>query len=100
MPAICRGDLKDKDLVHCSLPSRKDRSPDVFINMIGVSRKDDNNDPHLLPADDECATHGAPITIGSTRVFANNKGVGRIGDAVTSCTKVATGSPDTFDGSP
>jgi len=100
MPAVCRGDLKDKDVVHCSQPSREGRSNDVFVNNIGVSRKDDSNDSHLLPGDDVCPSHKAVITIGSTRVFANDKGIGRIGDAITSCTKVATGSPDTFDGSP
>jgi uncharacterized Zn-binding protein involved in type VI secretion len=99
MPAVCRGDLVDADVVHCSQPKRLEKSPDVFVNSIGVSRQGDKNDSHLLPGV-PCPTHQAPITTGSTRVFANNKGIGRIGDGVTSCTKVATGSSDTFDGSP
>lgn len=100
MPAVCRGDLVDKDVFHCSIPQRLEKSPDVFVNSIGVSRQGDKNDSHLIPGGEDCTIHEAPITTGSTRVFANNKGIGRIGDGVTSCTKVATGSSDTFDGSP
>lgn len=97
MPAVCRGDLVDKDLAHCSTPSRDECSGDVFVNNIGVSRQGDNNDSHLLPGA-PCPSHTAPITTGSTTVFANGKGVGRIGDAITGCTAVATGSADVFAG--
>lgn len=99
MPAVCRGDLVDIDVIHCSTPAREERSPDVFVNGIGVSRQGDNNDSHLLPGS-PCPTHKAPIAVGSKKVFANTKGIGRIGDAVSSCTSVASGSSDTFDGSP
>ena len=99
MPAICRGNRVDSDVNHCSVPRRLDMSPNVIINNIGVSRESDNNDPHLLPGA-PCPEHQAPITKGSKLVFANNLGVGRIGDNITSCTNVATGSPNTFDGSP
>lgn len=99
MPAVCRGDQVDDDVVHCSLPQRLGRSDNVIVNNIGVSRQSDVNHPHLLPGS-PCPTHQAPITIGSTLVFANNLGIGRIGDAITACTLVATGSPNVFDGSP
>ena len=97
MPAICRGDMVDDDVVHCSVPSRLEKSPNVFVNGTGISRQGDNNHPHLLPAP-ICPPHQAPITTGSTTVFINGKGCGRIGDDVSNCTVVATGSPNTFAG--
>jgi len=95
MPAVCR--IGDADLVHCSVPTRAQGSPDVFVNGIPVSRQGDNNDVHLLPGV-PCPAHAAPITVGSTTVFINGKGCGRIGDAITSCTAVAQGSPNVFAG--
>jgi uncharacterized Zn-binding protein involved in type VI secretion len=97
MPAVCRGDAVDADVVHCSEPRRDQCSGDVFVNGTGVSRKDDHNTSHVLPGS-PCPSHTAPITIGSTTVFANGKGVGRIGDVVTACTSVASGSEDVFAG--
>lgn len=94
MPAVTR--FTDADVPHCSAMTRLDRSPDVFINNLGVSRRTDVNTGHLIPAD-VCPIHQAPIAVGSTVTFANNLGVGRIGDGITSCTRVAQGSPDTFD---
>ena len=35
---------------------------------------------------------------GSPNVFVNNKGCGRIGDAISSCTSVAEGSDNVFAG--
>lgn len=97
MPAVCRGDMVDADVVHCSQPRRLERSPNVFVNGIGISRQGDNNHPHLYP-DSICPEHSAPIAIGSTTVFINSKGCGRIGDAISSCTSVATGSENVFAG--
>jgi len=97
MPAVCRGSLEDKDGFHCSQPSRLGNSHNVFVNGIGISRQGDLNDSHLLPGV-PCPSHQAPITTGSTTVFINGKGCGRIGDGVTGCTSVATGSPDVFAG--
>ena len=95
MPAVCRGDLVDEDSIHCEIPRRLERSPDVFVNSIGISRQGDNNNSHAGPL---CLPHQAPITTGSPTVFINGKGCGRIGDAVTGCTSVATGSPNVFCG--
>ena len=97
MPAVCRGDSVDCDTVHCSVPRRDARSSDVFVNSTGISRQDDNNTSHLLPPP-PCPSHAAPITTGSTTVFINSKGCGRIGDGVTSCTDVSTGSANVFAG--
>ena len=97
MPAVCRGDLVDQDVFHCSIPLRLERSPNVYCNGTRISRQGDNNHPHLLPPA-PCPTHQAPIAVGSPTVFVNGKGCGRIGDAVSSCTSVATGSSNVFAG--
>ena len=98
MPAICRGDMEDVDVVHCEVPHRLERSPDVFVNSIGISRQGDKNHPHkAIPL--FCLKHQAEITTGSTTVFINSRGCGRIGDDVgPNCTTVASGSPNTFAG--
>jgi len=95
MPAVTR--IGDADVTHCSAPVRAEGSPDVFANNIKVSRQGDNNTSHLLPGI-PCPSHAAPITVGSTTVFVNGKGCGRVGDSVTNCTSVAQGSPNVFAG--
>lgn len=95
MPAVTR--KNDKDITHCSTPKRLEHSPDVFCNGIPVSRQGDLNTSHLLPGS-PCPSHQAPITTGSTTVFVNGRGCGRINDAISGCTKVAEGSPDVFAG--
>jgi uncharacterized Zn-binding protein involved in type VI secretion len=97
MPAVTR--FGDADVAHCSGMTRSGKSSTVFLNGLGVSRKTDNNTGHLTPEEDPCPSHSAPITTGSTKVFADGLGVGRIGDGISSCTSVAAGSPDVFDGS-
>lgn len=95
MPAVTR--IGDADIPHCSGMVRAEGSPDVFVNGIPVSREDDLNTTHLLPGA-PCPPHAAPIEIGSTKVFINGKGCGRVGDAITGCTSVAAGSPNVFAG--
>ena len=97
MPAVTR--IGDADVAHCSGMTRAAGSPNVFANSIAVSRQGDNNTAHLLPPDvPPCPGHSAPITTGSTTVFVNNKGCGRIGDAITGCTSVAAGASTVFAG--
>ena len=95
--AVCRGASVDADVTHCSTPRRDALSPNVIVNGTGISRQDDNNTSHLLPGA-PCPSHAAPITTGSTTVFINGKGCGRITDAVTACTSVASGSSNVFSG--
>ena len=95
MPAVTR--IGDADLIHCSIPSREQGSPDVFVNGIPLSRQGDLNTLHLLPGI-PCPIHQASITVGSTTVFVNGVGAGRIGDGITDCTSVAEGSPNVFAG--
>ena len=93
MPAVTR--IGDADVSHCSGMTRAEGSPNVFCNSIPISRQGDNNTGHLLPGV-PCPGHSAPITTGSTTVFVNGVGCGRIGDAT--CTSVAEGSPNVFAG--
>ena len=97
MPAVCRGDSVDDDVAHCSAMKRDQRSDDVKVNGTGISRQVDNNTSHLKPPA-PCPSHAAPIATGSSTVFINGKGCGRIGDAITGCTSVATGSSNVFAG--
>ena len=97
MPAVCRGDSVDCDVVHCSKPQRAQRSDNVKVNGIGISRQGDNNTPHLLPPP-PCPAHAAPIATGSTTVFINGQGCGRVGDSISGCTSVASGSENVFAG--
>lgn len=96
MPAATR--IGDRDVTHCSGMVRAQGSPNVFVNNIPWSRQGDNNTVHLLPGSPSCPPHAAPIAVGSTTVFVNNRGAGRIGDAISGCTAVAQGSPDVFAG--
>ena len=97
MPAVCRGNSVDADVTHCSTPMRSALSPDVKVNGTGISRQGDNNTVHLLPPA-PCPSHAAPIASGSSTVKINGKGCGRIGDAISGCTSVATGSSNVFAG--
>lgn len=96
MPAVTR--IGDADVAHCSSMTRAVGSPNVYANSIAVSRQSDVNTSHLLPGGKSCPGHTAPITTGSSTVFVNNLGCGRIGDGITACTSVAEGSPNVFAG--
>ena len=93
MPAVTR--VGDADVSHCSGMVRAQGSGNVFCNGIPISRQGDNNTGHLLPGV-PCPGHSAPIATGSTTVFVNGVGCGRIGDAT--CTSVAEGSSNVFAG--
>jgi uncharacterized Zn-binding protein involved in type VI secretion len=95
MPAATR--IGDADVSHCSGMTRAEGSPNVFVNSIPWSRQGDVNTSHLLPGA-PCPSHTAPIAIGSTTVFINGKGAGRVGDAISGCTSVAEGSSNVFCG--
>lgn len=95
MPAATR--IGDDDVPHCSSMTRAQGSPNVFVNNIPWSRQGDNNVSHLKSGS-PCPSHVAPITTGSSSVFVNGKGAGRIGDGITNCTSVAEGSPNVFAG--
>jgi len=77
--------------------TRAQGSSNVFVNGIPWSRQGDNNTTHLLPGS-PCPSHAAAIATGSTTVFVNSKGAGRVGDAISGCTSVAAGSSNVFAG--
>jgi uncharacterized Zn-binding protein involved in type VI secretion len=95
MPAATR--IDDADVSHCSGMTRAEGSPNVFVNGKAWSRQGDNNTSHKFPPE-PCENHTAAITTGSTTVFVNGMGAGRIGDAITGCTSVAAGSPNVYAG--
>ena len=96
MPAVTyRGAA---DVPHCSGMVRSGHSLNVRVNGIGVSRQGDNNTPHLLPCGPICCGHARPIAMGSSTVRVNGAGCGRIGDSISGCTAVATGSHNVFAG--
>ena len=77
--------------------TRAEGSPNVYVNTIKQSRQGDNNTTHLVPGS-HSPPHAAPIATGSTTVFVNGKGAGRIGDGISGCTSVAAGSENVFAG--
>ena len=98
MPAVCRGDSVDIDVFHCSLPKRSGRSSNVKVNGTGISCEGHNNTPHKKPAKGPCIKHVAPIASGSSSVIVNGRGCGRIGDSISGCTSVGSGSSNVFAG--
>ena len=95
MPAATR--IGDADVPHCSPMDRAEGSINVFVNNIKWSCQGDVNTPHLVPPI-LCPTHAMPIAIGSTTVFVNGDGAGRVDDAITAWTWVSEGSPNVFAG--
>jgi uncharacterized Zn-binding protein involved in type VI secretion len=95
MPAVTR--IGDGDISHCSGMVRAEGSGNVFANGRPISRETDVNTVHKLPGA-PCPPHAAPITSGSSTVFVNGLGCGRIGDGITGCTKVSGGSENVFAG--
>jgi len=95
MPAATR--VGDAYSAHCSGMVRAVGSGNVFVNGIPWSRQGDVNTVHLLPGS-PCPAHNAPIASGSSKVFVNGKGAGRVGDALSGCTSVAAGSSNVFAG--
>jgi uncharacterized Zn-binding protein involved in type VI secretion len=93
--------IGDKDLVHCSVPTRIQGAKTVFVNGRPWSCFTHINDPHLKPnpaPPPPCIMHTKPIAKGSSTVFVEKLGAGRVTDPVLECTAVATGSTDVFAG--
>ena len=86
--------IGDADFIHCTVPFRAMGSSNVIVNGRPWSRQFDYNSPHLLPCSCPpcCCIHSAPITKGSSTVFVNMRGAGRMFDGITGCTAVAQGS--------
>ena len=82
----CR--ITDLDALHCSIPTRMQGSPNVFVGGLPWSCQGHLNKPHILPCIKGCCLLMAPIATGATNVFVNGLGAGRIGDCIAGCTQV------------
>mgnify|MGYP003973007835 CR=1 FL=1 len=99
MPNVARGSSRDSVITQhgcASTTTTRDFSPNVIVNTIGVHRHGDYNTSHTIRKGDSCRSHSKPIQSASTNVFANNKGVARVGDPYSGCGKVLTGSLNVF----
>lgn len=70
-------------------------SPNVFVNGIPVHRQGDAWASHGCGV---CIPHAGTLAAGSSTVFANGKGIARIGDPVDCGSACAEGSPNVFAG--
>ncbi len=70
-------------------------SGNVFANSIGVVREGVNVQSHTFspPA---CPSHAPGLTSYSSNVYANNKKIGRLGDAYGCGATISSGSPNVF----
>jgi hypothetical protein len=100
MPAVARKDGTDSvNTNHGCDPKTvtEEGSGDVFVNNIGIVRQRDKNKEHAFGGKKCRDRHKAELTVCSTTVFANNRGVGRIGDKY-GIESIASGSPNVFAG--
>ena len=95
MPAVTR--IGDEDVTHCSGMARAAGSPNVFANGRPISCQSHANTTHKKPGT-PCPAHAASISAGSGTVKVNGLGCGRVGDAISGCTSVASGSSNVFAG--
>lgn len=104
MPAVARKSGTDTiSTSHvCTVITVTDQgSGDVLVNNIGVVRQGDLNEAHsygppYVKGNPTCgALHQVPLSSFSPTVFANNKNIGRIGDAYGGET-IISGSANVF----
>lgn len=91
MPAVARGNTQDTVTTNhgCTGASTTaGLSSDVIVGGYGVHRQDDASTPHAYPPDPPCANHTPTLATGSTSVFANGKGIARVGDGYSSVSDV------------
>lgn len=104
MPAVARSSGEDDVLsrtgtgINCASPLQTTTgtgSSTVFINGIQVVKIDDPVAPHAFLG---CGPDTSVLTTSSTTVFANGKGIGRIGDQYTNDNTIISGSSNVFCG--
>jgi len=96
MPAAAR--KGDTCVPHCSPFSTSGGSGDVFVNGRPMNRVGDPVTTHLVKQGKKCGPHTPSISNGSSSVFVNNRPAAYVGSSITSCTKIASGSPDVIVG--
>jgi hypothetical protein len=106
MPAVARGDSTETvssatgsgiDCADPSTTSTDQCSANVFVNSIGVVRKDDKVTSHAATG---CVPESPGLSSYSSTVFANSKNIGRAGDNYNGdgSNIIDTGSPNVFAG--
>lgn len=93
MPAVAR--IGDRGIPHCSGFSIVTGSPDVFVNGRPVAFLGSKSSPHLFPAR-RCKPHVSSVIARPRGVFVNGRPIACVGDPLTACTAIATGSADVF----
>lgn len=105
MPAVARKDSTDTVdspdgagvcCVDSSIQSTDKGSGNVFVNSIGVVRKDDAMITHDYPGPC-CNPHAPLLSTYSGTVFANSKNIGRLGDEYDAHV-ISSGSSNVFAG--
>ena len=104
MPAAARSSGQDRVFSRtgvgrgCGSPMQTvtgEGSSDVLINGYGAVRQGDRVGVHPRAG---CATDVSVLSIFSSTVFVNGKGIGRIGDEYTSDNIIISGSTNVFIG--
>ena len=103
MPKVARGDTQDTvttnhDCTGSSTTAGK--SSDVIVGGYGVHRQDDASTPHPYPPNPPCANHTPTLATGSTSVFANGKGIARLGDGYSGVSDVVGSGYETVFAGP
>ena len=107
MPAVARGDSQDTVQsahgtgVGCPSPlttSTNECSTDVFVNGIGIVRKDDKSTTHTALG---CGSESPQLSTYSLDVFANGLNIADIGDNYKKAgdggdNLITSGSPDVY----
>lgn len=91
---VCR--KNDMSTGHREFPPRMSiqGSDNVLVNNRGITRQGDQWQQHCSPE----GCHTGTIAIGSTTVFINGKGCGKVGDALDCGDFVMTGSSNVLCG--
>lgn len=101
MPPVARKEGKDSVSINhptCQGSTATSAgSSDVFVNSIGVVRRDDAVESHTF-APPACPSHAPGLVSFSGSVFANGLNLGRLGDAYGCGATISSGSPNVFAG--
>lgn len=93
MPAVAR--IGDRGIPHCSGFTLVTGSSDVFVNGRPVAYTGSKSTPHLIPAR-KCKPHVSSVIARPRNVFVNGRPIACIGDPLSTCTAIASGSTNVF----
>jgi uncharacterized Zn-binding protein involved in type VI secretion len=99
MPAVARKDGVDTvSINHATCQGSTVTaagSLNVFVNNIGVVRKDDAVESHTF-APPVCPSHAPGLVSFSANVFVNSLNIGRLGDEYGCSANISSGSSNVF----